>query len=132
VVVRPLNGIVSYRRLPGIRDLTAGFRRRALFRGSASHQLRVATAPLAISVFHSKASSCLHRPQTSGEKMKTDMTVPTGLADSRDQPLILCARQAANVHGRTRMGVSGMSFRGNLCLFARPMANILSVMVYPQ
>jgi hypothetical protein len=62
--------------------------------------------------FRSKASChAFIVPNTTGERTTTDMTVPTGLAVSRDQPLAFASDMAANGYGRTRVGVSGMSRR---------------------
>jgi hypothetical protein len=63
---QPWSGIVPCRRLP-IPSLAAGFRRRALFRGTASHQLRLAFCPLAISMVVRKHRHAFIVPKLRGE-----------------------------------------------------------------
>jgi len=91
--------------LSGIPSPAAGFRRRALFQEAASRQLRASRTPSATT------TACLgpfgptappHILEGSS-KRATAVTLPTGLADTRSQPLVLESSVLSN-KGRGRVG----------------------------
>jgi len=98
--------------------LAAGFRRRALFRGTRA-PIKSASVPLAASDRRLKGCDTLSSsPYISGRKRR-QRDLPTGLAVSRDQPWVTSA-DSRGVQGRTRAGVSVMK-RRKRCLHVDPL-----------